>query len=74
MKVKTSVTLPSALLEEIDHTHTNRSAFLEQAARMYLDKVTKHKRDLKDAGILNKHQQRLNREAADVLEYQDIPE
>jgi metal-responsive CopG/Arc/MetJ family transcriptional regulator len=74
MKVKTSVTLPGALLDEIDRTHANRSAFLEQAARMYLDKVSKSKRDAKDAAILNKHAARLNREAADVLEYQDLPE
>ena len=71
MKVKTSVMLPSALLEEIDRVNTNRSAFLEQAARMYLDHTASLARDRKDAAIFSRHADRLNREAADVLQYQD---
>jgi metal-responsive CopG/Arc/MetJ family transcriptional regulator len=74
MKVKTSVTLPSTLLEEIDRLNSNRSAFFEQAARLYLAQGAKHDRDAKDAAILERNAERLNREAADVLEYQDLPE
>jgi metal-responsive CopG/Arc/MetJ family transcriptional regulator len=74
MKVKTSVTLPGELLEEIDRVNPNRSAFLEQAARMYLDASAKRRRDSKDAGILNRNADRLNREAADVLRYQHLAE
>jgi len=74
MKVKTSVTLPSTLLEEIDRLNSNRSAFFEQAARLYLAQSAKHDRDAKDAAILERNAERLNREAADVLEYQDLPE
>lgn len=72
MRVKTSVTLPSALLEEIDRAHENRSAFLELAARSYLDRTARLQREARDAEILNRHADRLNREAGDVLEYQDL--
>jgi metal-responsive CopG/Arc/MetJ family transcriptional regulator len=72
MKVKTSVTLSSTLLEEIDRVNPNRSAFLEQAARLYLAQTAKRDRDAKDAAILNRDAERLNREATDVLEYQDL--
>lgn len=50
MRIKTSITLPHALLEEND-----------KAGRMT--------RELRDAQILNRNAERLNREAADVLEY-----
>jgi metal-responsive CopG/Arc/MetJ family transcriptional regulator len=74
MRVKTSVTLPSSLLEEIDRLNNNRSAFLENATRFYLAQSARHDRDAKDAAILEKNAERLNREATDVLEYQDLPE
>ena len=72
MRVKTSVTLPSGLLEEIDRVHDNRSAFLELAARSYLDRRTRTLREARDAEILNLQADRLNREAAEVLEYQNL--
>ena len=72
MRVKTSVTLPNTLLEEIDRVNSNRSAFLEEAARSLLDKTARAKRDARDAAILNGKAERLNREAADVLGYQGI--
>jgi metal-responsive CopG/Arc/MetJ family transcriptional regulator len=74
MRVKTSVTLPSTLLEEIDRLNSNRSAFLEQAANFYLTQNAKRDRNAKDAAILEKNAERLNREAADVLEYQNLPD
>ena len=72
MKVKTSVTLSSELLERIDKVNANRSLFLEKAALLYLEKTARRERDAKDAAILNRNAARLNREAADVLEYQDF--
>jgi metal-responsive CopG/Arc/MetJ family transcriptional regulator len=72
MKVKTSVTLSSELLARIDKINPNRSSFLEQAALLYLDTAAKKVRDANDATILNRRAARLNREAADVLEYQDF--
>jgi metal-responsive CopG/Arc/MetJ family transcriptional regulator len=74
MRVKTSVTLPSSLLEEIDRLNGNRSAFLEHAAKLYLAQSSKQEREAKDAAILEKNAERLNREAADVLEYQNLPD
>jgi len=74
MKVKTSITLASTLLEEIDQSYANRSAFFELAARSYLSKAARLARDASDAGILDRHSVQLNREAADVLEYQELPE
>jgi hypothetical protein len=69
MKVKTS----STLLEEIDRANTNRSAFLEHAAPLYLDRRERH-RGVTDAEILNWNAERLNRKAAYILEYRDLPE
>lgn len=72
MKVKTSVTLSSELLEQIDRINPNRSAFMEQAAILFLEKTAKNARNAKDATILSRRAEHLNREAADVLEYQDF--
>jgi metal-responsive CopG/Arc/MetJ family transcriptional regulator len=67
MRVKTSVTLPSTLLEAIDRLSSNRSALLEQAANFYLAQNAKRDRDAKDSAVLERNAERLNREAADVL-------
>ena len=61
-------------MEEIDRHNSNRSAFLEQAAKFFLAQAARHDRDAKDIAILNKNADRLNREAVDVLEYQDQAE
>ncbi|HEY3742555.1 MAG TPA: hypothetical protein VGL53_22050 [Bryobacteraceae bacterium] len=74
MRVKTSVTLPSTLLEEIDRQDKNRSAFLERAAQMYLAESAKRERDARDLAIINRNAERLNREAEDVLDYQTLPD
>lgn len=71
MRVKTSVTLPSSLLEEIDRIEDNRSAFLERAALSYLARRAKTERDAKDAVILDRVAEELN-EQSDVLEFQGI--
>jgi metal-responsive CopG/Arc/MetJ family transcriptional regulator len=73
VKVKTSITLPDDLLEEIDRAGSNRSMFLERAARQYLAQMEKSRREAQDSAILEAHSERLNKEALDVLEYQDLP-
>lgn len=73
MRVKTSVTLPSSLLKEIDRIDSNRSAFLERAALSYLARRAKIERDAEDAATLDRVAEELN-EQSDVLEYQGIPE
>ena len=73
MKVKTSITLTKELIRYIDEKHggkKNRSLFIEEAIRGYLSGEIRRKRDLKDARILNKKANTLNKEAADVLSYQ----
>ena len=70
MRVKTSITLPEELLNRIDRVDKNRSALLERAAQAYLAKLEREERDRKDIEIINRHADRLNREAEDTLEYQ----
>ena len=73
MRVKTSVTLPSELLGQLDRVDKNRSALLERAARAYLAQLERDKRDARDIEIINRNADRLNREAMDTLEYQQMP-
>ena len=71
MRVKTSVTLPSSLLREIDRLDGNRSAFLERAAVSYIGKQLKFELDARDAAILDRVADELNRQS-DVLEFQGL--
>ncbi len=73
MRVKTSVTLPKELLGRLDRVDKNRSAILERAALAYLAELESEQRDRKDIQIINRHAERLNREAIDTLEYQRLP-
>jgi metal-responsive CopG/Arc/MetJ family transcriptional regulator len=73
VRVKTSITLPADLLERVDRVDSNRSAFLERAALVYLARLDQSERDRKDIAIINRHARRLNREALDTLEYQMMP-
>lgn len=73
VKVKTSVTLPRELLETIDRHDSNRSAFIERATRVYLARLEKARRDFMDRQVIDRHADRLNREAEDVLGYQRLP-
>ena len=73
VRVKTSITLPSDLLKTIDQTDSNRSAFIERAARAYLARLRKAQREAKDVAIINANADRLNQEAMDVLDYQGLP-
>ena len=73
MRVNISITLPAELLKSIDRTESNRSAFFERAARAYLAWLNKAKRDARDLAIINSNADRLNAEALDVLDYQNVP-
>jgi len=73
VRVKTSVTLPSELLGQLDRVDKNRSALLERAARAYLAQLERDKRDARDIEIINRNADRLNRVAMDTLEYQQMP-
>lgn len=76
MKVKTSITLSEDILRTMDKRLSdfkNRSDFIEQAIKSYIEKLKKDEQDVKDLAILNKEADRLNKEAEDVLSYQTIP-
>ncbi len=73
MKSKTSVTLSEDLIAAIDRLagpSRSRSAVIERAVREPLALEARRSRDARDREILDRHAERLNREAADVLSYQ----
>lgn len=73
VRVKTSVTLPKELLTRLDRVDRNRSALLERAAEAYLAQLETEQGDRQDLEIIDRHADRLNREAHDTLEYQRLP-
>ena len=76
MKVKTSVTLDRGVVGAIDRLteeYGSRSQFIEIAARRLLDRLAKESRDRRERAILDRRAAALNREAADVLDYQVVP-
>jgi metal-responsive CopG/Arc/MetJ family transcriptional regulator len=73
MKIKTSVTLSDTLLAAIDRhagKGANRSEFIETAVRAYIAALVRKRQNRRDQAIINRHAERLNREANDVLDYQ----
>jgi metal-responsive CopG/Arc/MetJ family transcriptional regulator len=73
VRVKTSITLPQELLSRLDRADKNRSALLERAALAYLARLAEEERDARDLAIINRYATRLNREALDTLDYQQVP-
>lgn len=75
MKVKTSITLSKEILdlieENIEKTE-NRSRFIENAIRYYMKHYQQSIRDAKDLSIINENYQKLNKEAEEVLDFQDV--
>ena len=64
------ITLPQELLGRLDRVDSNRSALLERAAEAYLKDLARSEQDRRNIAIIDKNAERLNREAADVLDYQ----
>ena len=73
MKFKTSVTLSEELVRALaaDLTHGTRSAFIEAAAWSHLRTLRRAAHDRQEQARIAAHAEELNREARDVLEYQD---
>jgi metal-responsive CopG/Arc/MetJ family transcriptional regulator len=75
MKEKTSITLSKDLIAQVDRLagpQLSRSAFIERVLRKYMrdrKRAALHARDLER---INRAADRLNRETADVLEYQTL--
>ena len=73
MKTKTSITLSSDLLAEIDRrtgTKASRSAFIEDVLRGYLKEKARRAIHARDLELINANADYLNREMEDVLKYQ----
>jgi len=73
MKEKTSITLSSDVLRQVDHlagSKLSRSAFIEHVLRSYLRERTRRAKHARDLERINQAADRLNLEAAEVLEYQ----
>lgn len=71
MKVKVSVRLSRDLLRETDALRgsLNRPEFVEAGSVALIRKAARQERDAMDLEILNRHAERLNAEALDVLRY-----
>jgi metal-responsive CopG/Arc/MetJ family transcriptional regulator len=73
MKEKTSITLSKDVLEGVDRlagSKHSRSAFIERVLRRYLRDRAKAAVEARDLKRINNAVDRLNHEAAEVLEYQ----
>lgn len=81
MKEKTSITLSKEVLSGVDRlagSKQSRSSVIESVLAEHLRARARAERDARDAEIINRNAERLNREALDALEYQaplgDFPE
>ena len=73
MKEKTSITLSGDVLTAIDRlagSKQSRSAFIERVLRQFLRQRARAAVQARDLERINAAAQRLNAEAADVMEYQ----
>jgi metal-responsive CopG/Arc/MetJ family transcriptional regulator len=73
MKEKTSITLSREILSGIDRftgARRSRSAFIERVLRRYLREQVRAQTNARDLERINRAAERLNAEAADVLDYQ----
>jgi len=73
MKEKTSITLSSDILAKVDHlagSKLSRSAFIERVLRIYFREHSRRKIQARDLERINAAADRLNSEAAEVLDYQ----
>jgi metal-responsive CopG/Arc/MetJ family transcriptional regulator len=73
MKEKTSITLSSDVLSQVDRqagSRLSRSAFIESVLRTYFRERARRKIHARDLERINAAADRLNSEAEDVLTYQ----
>ena len=72
---KISVTLPQDLLKSVDEIvgkKRKRSKIIEKALREYVAKENRKELNRRDIEIINANADKLNEEALDTLEYQQI--
>jgi metal-responsive CopG/Arc/MetJ family transcriptional regulator len=73
MKEKTSITLSSDVLAQVDRnagSKASRSAFIESVLREYFKAKVREAINARDLELINSNIDYLNREMEDVLEYQ----
>lgn len=73
MKAKTSITLSEEILAAIDRlagSRVSRSAYIERILRSFVRQRRRARVEARELAALNRQAERLNAEAADVLEYQ----
>ena len=73
MKSKTSITLSTNLLEQLDRIvgeNGSRSDLIEKAVQEYIERIAHDQRDRRDLEILNRSAKRMRAQAKDVLRYQ----
>jgi metal-responsive CopG/Arc/MetJ family transcriptional regulator len=73
MKEKTSITLSSDILAQVDRTagsKASRSAFIENVLREYFKAKVREAINARDVELINANADYLNREMEDVLQYQ----
>lgn len=72
---KISISLPQDLLASVDKLvgkSRKRSKVIESALREYISKENHRELNQRDIEILNANAEKLNEEALDVLEYQEV--
>jgi metal-responsive CopG/Arc/MetJ family transcriptional regulator len=77
MKEKTSITLSSDVLADIDRlagSKSSRSALIERVLRRYLRERVRAAINARDLEEINRAADQLNAEAIDVVEYQPTEE
>jgi len=73
MKEKTSITLSSDVLAQVDRnagSKASRSAFIESVLREYFKAKVREAINARDLELINANADYLNREMEDVLKYQ----
>ncbi len=73
-RVETVVNLPKDLLEQANHISNDAliSDVIETALREYVAKESPQALNLRDIEIINANAEKLNEEALDTLEYQQV--
>ena len=74
MKVKTSITLSEELLAAIDKEENvkNRSVLIEEATWIYLRHRRRLEREKRELERINQNADALNKEALDVVDFQEF--
>jgi metal-responsive CopG/Arc/MetJ family transcriptional regulator len=75
MKEKNSITLSKDVITQVDRlagSEESRSAFIERVLRRYMRERKRAALNARDLVRINRAADRLNREAAEILEYQEF--